>query len=77
MTIKAYTLAITFAVVGPLVVGMMGGSFAAPVLSDASALKAAMPMAATDARYRKDIPRYWGVCRRLGLSDLWAGVRHR
>lgn len=59
MTIKAYTLAITFAVVGPLVVGTTGRSFAAPLLSDTSALKAAVPMAATDARYRKDIPRYW------------------
>ena len=59
MTIKAYTLAITFAAVGPLVVGMTGGSFAAPALSGSSVLKAAVPMATTDARYRKDMPRYW------------------
>jgi hypothetical protein len=59
MTIKAYTLAITLAVVGPLVVSMTGGSFAAPALSGTSVLKAAAPMATTYARYRKNKPRYW------------------
>jgi hypothetical protein len=59
MTIKTYTLAITIAVVGPLTVAMTGGSFAAPALSGASGLKAAVPIVATDVKYRKAAPQYW------------------
>jgi hypothetical protein len=48
--IKASTLAI--AVVGSLAVATAGESFAAPIPSDALAIKAATPAAATDVQYR-------------------------
>ena len=59
MTIKASKLAIAIGVVGPLTVAMTGGTYAAPALSDAIALKAAAPIAATEVKYRKHAPRYW------------------
>ena len=60
MTIKASKLAIAISVVGPLTVAVTGGANAAPALSGANALKAAAPIAATDVKYRKHAPRYWG-----------------
>jgi hypothetical protein len=65
MTIKAYTLAITIAVVSPLTIAMTGASVASPALSGASELKAAASIALTDVRYRKHAPQYWN----------YAGVR--
>jgi hypothetical protein len=59
MTIKAYTLAITIAVVSPLTIAMTGASLASPALSGASELKAAAPIALTDVKYRKHAPQYW------------------
>jgi hypothetical protein len=50
MMIKASTLAI--AVVGSLAVAAAGKSFAAPIPSDALAIKVATPAAATDVQYR-------------------------
>jgi hypothetical protein len=50
MMIKASTLAI--AVVGSLAVATPGESFAGPIPSDALAIKAATPAAATDVQYR-------------------------
>ena len=46
MTIKASKLAIAVGLVAPLIVAMTGGSYAAPVLSGAAALKGATPIAA-------------------------------
>ena len=59
MTIKASKLAIAIGVVGPLTIAMMGGTYAAPALSGAIALKTAGPIVATDVKYRKYAPRYW------------------
>jgi hypothetical protein len=71
MTIKASKLAIAIGVVGPLTVAMMGGSYAAPALSGAIALKAAASIAATDVKYRKHAPRYWDY------STNWGYPAHR
>jgi len=51
MMIKASRLAIAIAVVGPLAVAAVGESFAAPVPSNALAVKAVAPAAATDVQY--------------------------
>jgi hypothetical protein len=50
MVIKAFTLAI--AVLSSLAVAAASESFAAPISSDALAIKAATPAAATDVQYR-------------------------
>jgi hypothetical protein len=56
MMIKASTLAI--AVVGSLAVATAGESFAAPIPSDALAIKVATPAAATDVQYRTYFDSY-------------------
>jgi hypothetical protein len=53
MTIRTYTLAITIAI------AMTGASLASPALSGASELKAAVPIALTDVKYRKHASQYW------------------
>jgi hypothetical protein len=56
MTIKASKLAIAIAVIGPLAIAVTGGSYAAPLLSGAAALKVAAPgKAMMDVRYRKHV----------------------
>jgi hypothetical protein len=75
MAIKAYTLAITIAVVGPLTVAITGGSLAAPALSGASVLKAAVLIAATGRKVPKGRAAILELFRRLGLPSLQAGVR--
>ena len=72
MTIKASKLAIAIGVVAPLTVAIMTrGTYAAPALSGAVALKAAAPIAASDVKYRKDAPRYWDY------SANWGDPAHR
>ena len=46
--IKASKLAVAMAVVGPLAVATVGETFAAPVLTNASAVEAAAPTTATN-----------------------------
>jgi hypothetical protein len=73
MAIKAYTLAITIAVVGPLTVAITGGSLAAPALSGASVLKAAVPIAATGRKVPKGRAAILELFRRLGLPTYRQG----
>jgi hypothetical protein len=49
--IKASKLAVAMAVVGPLAVATVGETIAAPVLTNASAVKAAAPATATTVQY--------------------------
>jgi hypothetical protein len=58
--ITASKLAIAIAVAGPLAAAAAATSFAAAVPSNAVAVKAAAPAAATDVRYRRNVARqYW------------------
>jgi hypothetical protein len=70
MAIKAYTLAITIAVVGLLTVAITGASLAAPALSGASVPKAAVPIAATGRKVPKGRAAILELFRRLGLPKL-------
>ncbi|HZN28118.1 MAG TPA: hypothetical protein VFB88_02045 [Xanthobacteraceae bacterium] len=60
MKIQVRRLAIALAIAGPLAVAATAKSSAAPI--NGVSIKAAVPAAATDVRYRayRDYPSYWG-----------------
>src|SRR5271168_3653054 len=68
MMIKAPNFATAMAIVGPLAIATMGESFAAPM--NTVGVKAAVPAAVTDVRYRAHVDRpKWGYAYNLAYLN--------